>query len=530
MDLGNDAVNDQLVSRRAVLRAGTLAAAAAAVAGLGDPALASPPPGARLASLPNIQFDISRFLAPPVRVVERGGPVGGTVFRYGPTYTLFLTAKLRRTPTGNDRALLAYALDTVEARYPFRPDGAFLHVAYGLPYFRRLPAGLVAAHLPRLREDPRRAALEEAVPGPTDVHPANPGVTKPRFTVPVRIEDDDLLLTIRGDQRATVFDIAAWLQGSGDLGGAPVASPRLGDLLTWTSARLMFVGQGLPRQIADANRLPYAEFVHPRSPTWMGFADAVADAFGPASICTFQGNASARLTTEDGTGYFADGAIQVLSHVILDLHEWYLTNGTENTPRSDDVAYLERVQYMYRTHNPPAFGYADQFTDGGGPAFLPNRFAGAGDALAGCRFGSYKPGAGPGTHRVDPSHRILGHTSALHRTSRAPDGTPLHIRIDGPGYDALDVPDGGNLPKLHFSMIVPTADLFRRMRISQASPDLVRQFAIEPGDRGVDPRITATRRQNFLIPNRRTRAFPLLELAQPVATQPPRRPTARSPV
>src|SRR5262249_43130847 len=157
---------------------------------------------------------------------------------------------------------------------------------------------------------------------------------------------------------------------------------------------------------------------------------------------------------------------------------WYLTNESENTPRNPDVAYLERVQYMYRTHNPPAFGYRDQFTDGGGPAFLPNVFRGTGDALAACRFGSYKPDAEPGRHRVDPSHRILGHVSALHRASRAPDGTPLHIRIDGPGYDAMDVPDGSNQPKLQFSAIVPTADLFRRMRISQASLDLVRQFAI----------------------------------------------------
>jgi hypothetical protein len=535
VDQGNDAGDDRPtreagVSRRAVLRAGTLAAAVAAVATVGDPAYAAPPPGARFASrLPDIQFDIAPFLAPPVRMVERGGPIGGTLFRSGPTYTLFLTAELRRTPTRPEQAALAHALDTIEGRYPFRQDGAFLHVAYGLPYFRRLPAGLVAEHLPRLREEPSRPAVEEAVPGPTDVHPSNPDVTKPRFTVPVRISADDLLLTIRSDHRANVFDIAGWLSGSGQLGGAPLASPALDDLLTWTSARLMFVGSGLPRRIADADHLPFAEFVHPRSSMWMGFADAVANGFGPAPICTFQGNASARLTTEDGTGYFADGAVQVFSHVILDLNEWYLTNESENTPRNPDVAYLERVQYMYRTHNPPSFGYPDQFTDGGGPAFLPNVFRGAGDALAGCRFGSYKPGAQPGSHRVDQSHRILGHVSALHRTSRAPDGTPLHIRIDGPGYDALDVPDGSNQPKLHFSAIVPTADLFRRMRISQASLDLVRQFGIESGDRGVDPRITATRRQNFLIPNRRTRAFPLLELALPVATQPPRRLTGRLP-
>jgi hypothetical protein len=511
------------VSRRGVLRAGAVTAAAAALAAAGDPLLPARAAHRAPAALPEIQFDIEPFLAPAVRIGEPGAPAGGTLFRFGPAYTLFLTAALRRTPSPADRAVLAEALAAIEAHYPFRADGAFLQVAYGLPYFRRLPAGLVAEHLPRLRSDPRRRALEEAVPGPTDVHRTNPGVGKPRFAVPVRIEANDVLVTVRSDARAHVLDIAGWLSGSNRLRGRRQRSPRFGGLFGWTSARLMFAVPGLPRRVAEAHRLPYAQFVHPRSPMWMGFADMVAGASAPARVCTFPGTPATRQTTEDGHGYFADAGVQVISHVILDLHEWYLTNGSETAPRNADVAYLERVQYMYRTHNPPAFGRADQFTDGGGPTFLPNVFAGPGDALAGCRFGSYRPGPG-GRPVVDPSHRILGHVSALHRSSRAADGTPLHIRIDGPGFDALDVPDGSSQPKLQFSAIVPTADQFHRMRVSQASTDLVAAFDIEPGDRGLEPRITATRRQNFLVPGRRSRAFPLLELARPKPYRPPRHP------
>jgi hypothetical protein len=48
------------------------------------------------------------------------------------------------------------------------------------------------------------------------------------------------------------------------------------------------------------------------------------------------------------------------------------------------------------------------------------------------------------------------------RSSRAADGTPIHLRMDGPGLERF---------------------------------------------------LTATRRQNFLIPPRRHRAFPLVELA-----------------
>jgi hypothetical protein len=61
---------------------------------------------------------------------------------------------------------------------------------------------------------------------------------------------------------------------------------------------------------------------------------------------------------------------------------------------------------------------------------------------------------------------------------------------------------------------MPSADPFRRIRISQASLDLAQEFGVETNDQGLESRITATRRQNFLMPRRAHRAFPLLELAK----------------
>ena len=55
---------------------------------------------------------------------------------------------------------------------------------------------------------------------------------------------------------------------------------------------------------------------------------------------------------------------------------------------------------------------------------------------------------------------------------------------------------------------VPTAEFFRTMRINQASLDLQAKFHVAPTDNGLERFITATRRQNFLIPPRRHRAFP----------------------
>jgi hypothetical protein len=85
--------------------------------------------------------------------------------------------------------------------------------------------------------------------------------------------------------------------------------------------------------------------------------------------------------------------------------------------------------------------------------------------------------------------------------------------MDGPGFDAMDVPGGGKLPKLQFTIFVPSAEFFKTLRTHQASLDYQTDFGVSPKSNGLERFITATRRQNFLIPPRRHRAFPLAELA-----------------
>lgn len=120
----------------------------------------------------------------------------------------------------------------------------------------------------------------------------------------------------------------------------------------------------------------------------------------------------------------------------------------------------------------------------------------------------------------------VGHSSALQRSSRSANGTPLHIRNDGPGLNTLDVPGGAIQPTLEFTVFVPTAEFFRVMRVNAASLDYVKagqgggtgtsvppsMEAADADDNGLERFLTATRRQNFLIPPRRHRAFPLIEL------------------
>jgi hypothetical protein len=498
----NAAADVTAASRRTVLKgAGALAAALATLELTGRAArvpvrapLDDAVPAA--AALPDIQFDIGNYIA-------AAQTVNGVPVRFGPINTTFLTARLLRTPTRADQAMLANALNTIEANYPFAAGGIFTFVSYGLPYFRRLPGGLtgslVSGAMPRLASDHSRYVLEEAVPSPTDVSSLNPGVSKLHFNVPVQIESNDLLFTLRGDDSSYVADVVSWLGGSNTLVGRPIASPAFPGLLAFTSSRAMFQQMGLPRYVAGANSLPFAPFIHPQSPMWMGFADQQVDGSGPAAITTCAGNASARLTTAVAGDYFDNGSVQHLAHDILDLVQFFDLDDT-GTP-GDDGTFTERVQYMFRSTPPPSLGNADQFTNGGGPSFLDNRFQGTGDALASAR-GIGTPGN---------EHR-MGHLSTLQRSSRAADGTPIHIRMDGPGFDAMDVPDGSSQPKLQFTVFVPSADFFRTMRSNQASLDLAAANAVAPTDNGLERFITATRRQNFLVPPRRHRAFPLLEL------------------
>jgi hypothetical protein len=451
-------------------------------------------------------------------------------FHFGPVFTLFVTARLTRTPNKQDQQVLADALNKIEANYAFSPSGLFTFIAYGLPYFNRLPGKVVADNTPHLLSSPKRAVLEEAVPGGTDVSPQNPKITKKTFQVPVVIEANDILLSLRSDNMVNVFEVLGWLQGSGILNGNFVASPDFNGLLTFTSSRLMFVQPGLPRQLANASGLAYASKINPTSPMWMGFADQHVNAAGPAPIVTFAGNSTAVLSTAKAGDYFDNGSIQHLSHVIEDLNEFYLEKGDE----PED--YSERVQYMFSSRNVNgdiALLYPqdpnDSFTNGGGmnatgtaaqqlqSAYLPNMYYGADASLS-----NFDPELlEKGTKKLR-----VGHEAALQRSSRAADGTPLHIRMDGPGFDALDVPDGSSQPKLQFSGFFPSAEFFRAMRSNAAALDLVSREdggtaasvprGVQPSDakdNGLERFITATRRQNFLVPPRRHRAFPLLELS-----------------
>ncbi|HYS40278.1 MAG TPA: hypothetical protein VEO01_32070 [Pseudonocardiaceae bacterium] len=537
------------ISRRNALKAGFGAVVATQLALIEQAAVTPVRASAATPSVttfPRIQYDIGSFIAPPVTLNDGAGNVQA---QFGPIFQYFVPATLTRAPTPDDRRVLFDTLGWIDEFYPFSPSGAFVFVSYGIPYFNMLPGGingpLVQTYMPQLRTgrnlDGTTNALAEAVPSPTDVvgglvggpGAPVPNVKKDRFNVNVTIERNHMLFQLRSDSVSNLNDILAWFKGSGHLNGITLPSPAFNGLINWGTTRVQFTQRGLPAQMAASNNFEYAPRINPDSPMWMGFLDQQTDSSGPVDITTFAGNASAVLTNAKATDYMGQGSIVHLSHDIEDLFQFYsLPNQDSRHPDGEDAP--ERLMYMFRANQtgttnglPSPFNATDPFTRGGCPAFVPNRFAGTNDTTLDARDagGLFNPNAPAGTQQTQTFTGLgrIGHEQALQRSSRAADGTPLHIRNDGPGLSSLDVPAfqtfpggptvaaGSMQPKLEFAAFVPTAEMFRQMRVNVAAQDLQVQFGVDPDDNGLERFITATRRQNFLIPPRAVRSFPLTE-------------------
>lgn len=263
------------------------------------------PPG-----FPSVQFDIDAYV----------GPARGAARRPLPLFTLFATARLLRRPWEHDQRIVAGALNTIEAYYPFSPGGVFACVGYGLAFFDRLPGGvagpLVGEHMPRMAAEPDRPALEElAAPEPAEVGASRLRLGRRPSRAAVQVDDDDLLLTLRSDSLDDLRDVAGWLQGSNRLCGRTLTSPAFAGLVEFTSARLGFLGAGIPARLASACDLGIGATIDQRATTWTGFLNGESDGAAPAPLVTLQ-----RQCVAAGPGtYFHDGAVQHLRQAVVDV-------------------------------------------------------------------------------------------------------------------------------------------------------------------------------------------------------------------
>jgi hypothetical protein len=377
-------------------------------------------------------------------------------------------ADLRDARRTLERTLAGFDLD-----FEPTPAGLGVTVAWGLPYFRRLVPDAARKHLPHDRRAQKPALLD------SPRFPSDPRTT--------RLEANDLAMLLRSDRRDHVDEAIERLRGSG--------------VLRITSLRRGFAGGGfdgrrsLPKEMAVAAGIRGAELIPDTAELFLGFTSTQRGSMGEGRIANFETLGFVDLRE---SGYFHRGTHLHLSHVTEDLEAWYL-----------NFDFDERVATTFR---PDLRVDAPAQTVAQGPAEATTEAE---------------------VRRAFRSAGRIGHSSSLQTTSRlladfvGPDGThykwgsAIPIRAD---FNTLDNPfffsarPGEVKPTpvagVHFLVFNPSSDDFHRNRLAMDGVLPGGRLPLRPRDRnqGFNSILRTTHRQNFLVPPRRHRSFPLAEL------------------
>ncbi|MEO7909509.1 MAG: hypothetical protein ABIV47_07640 [Roseiflexaceae bacterium] len=421
-----------------------------------------------------------------------------------PLYHEIVTAKI--TVANNAGALfraqrrLEQGLQTVESPYAPTAAGLTIVVGWGLPYFRSyLPTALVDAAMPideqySIASGSRKYALLDAIRFPIDRDE-------------MLLEQNDLVFLMRSDDQSIIA--AAEIVLFEDQSSAAY----VGDLFSLTSVRKGFVGRGfgtrsVAKQLAQAAGVLGADSIPDDAQLMMGFTSTQQGALAPGKLVNFE--AMPGVTNQWPAGYFTGGTAAHISHLFEDLSFWY----GSFTP----AARTSRM-FSPRTVAAP------------GTVTIPN----GADKVSSMQQVLSDAGAG-----------TLGHNATLQQANRlstaATDnygtlyatGTPISLRddfntLDNPFYWTskvdLDQWSERPAPGLHFVIFTATSQQFHRMKLAMDGvlPDgtNLRQppHSIPDSANGINQAIRATHRQNYMIPPRARRSFPLVELLPAVQRQ-----------
>lgn len=343
---------------------------------------------------------------------------------------------------------LEQTLTALEQQYRPTPGGLAITVAWGGSYFERYVSGPAATTLPL---DTRAAAdAGQAVPALLDA------IRFPSDPPTLVLEQNDLAVRLASD---SLDNIAA---------GADAIFTRNPNLFRVTSVRKGFVGggydggRGLPKQMALAAGIPGADAIPETAQLFLGFTSTQAAALGPALIANFE---TLGYTDQTPDSYFAHGTIMHLSHIFEDLERWY----------ADDLSR--------RTGQ--ALGHS-------GTMLSANRLR---ESVTDPYGNSYRPG-----------------TAILQRADFDSLDNPFFFSADA----QTDGQASGYAAGLHFVAFAPTSDTFNRIRLAMDGPHNERPlpgpFAALAANKGFNAVLRTTHRQNFLVPPRVHRSFPLAEL------------------
>jgi hypothetical protein len=455
------------LTRRQLVAGAAAGAAAAGGAGFGLYELVDrlvAPPKRRSSSTP---LPPEQHVLDGLAVVEQDG----VEVVVPPLHHAVITGTVAATDLRAAQRELEDALRELESRYVPTPSGLGVTVVWGLPYFSRHVARAAREHLPFDRRA-QKPALLEARRFPSDPHE----------TV---LEANDVAVLLRSDHITHVFD----------------AEKKLFDELAVfrrTSIRRGFVGGNLPAKIAQAANIPGADLIPDGSELFLGFTSTQKAGLGPRRIANHETLGYVDLRP---SGYFHGGTHMHLSHVHEDLEAWYL-----------NFDFGERVATAFR---PGLRVRQNAQVVAQGPEHVSSERDTARLFRDTGRFGH--SGAIQASSRLQRD--TLGEDGTLY-----PKGTAIPQRadfntVDNPfAWSATPARDGWSdqpAAGVHFVVFNPTSDDFHRNRLAMDGvlPDGTKlHLPARARGQGFNAVLRTTHRQNFLVPPRRHRSFPLAEL------------------
>jgi hypothetical protein len=462
--------------------------------------VAGGPPRAEAAVVRRLQ---EQYLVERIEVILNNG----VTVAIPPLYNDVFTAKLRSgswsgSQLKSAKTRVEKALAAVEKPYSATAAGLTMVIGWGLPYFRTFVPSLMDSYLPAIPGPGlKKYAVLDAIQFPSD--PDSVVLEQNHVMFKFRSDDPNI---VAGAERALFEE-----QNSGAY---------IGDLFQLTSKRIGFLGRGfgtptIGKDLAVRAGVAGADKIPADAQLFMGFTSTQTQALGPDNIPSFE--TIPGVTDQWPNGYFAAGCAMHLSHLYLDLDTWYNSTRTQ--------AYAERVKRMFSPRAPVP---TDPNT-----VTIPN---------------------GPGQISTwdkvleDAASGVLGHNALLQQAARLgadvkdnygrlrPKGTSVPLRED---FNTLDDPffwyrdsDGfihqpaPNQPGMHFVAFLPGHHLFHRARMAmdgivvRSNPDGTTTttnfreppYNISDENNGINARMRASHRQNYVIPPRRNRSFPLVEL------------------
>jgi hypothetical protein len=452
-----------------------------------------------------------QYLVRNVEVILDNGVTLAIPPLHNDVFTATLSSKISWTTSAlkNAQSRLEKALQTVEAPYTDNASGLTIVVGWGLGYFQAsVPSTIWNAKMPAdsalSTTSNKVCAVQDAVRFPSD----------PSSLV---LERNHVMFKMRSDSAAILKSVESQLFDN------PSSNAYIADLFDLTSKRIGFLGRGfgtgtqsIAKQMALAAGVPGASLIPDRSQLMMGFTSTQTAALGPDNIPSFE--TLPGVTDQFPAGYFASGCAMHLSHIFIDLASWYGSGG--------GGSYAGRVARMF---SPDTAAPADSgvVTLANGPAQVAT-----GDQV-----------------KAQASGQLIGHNSALQQATRLGSnvtdnygrlrakGTAVPLRedfntVDNPftwtAHPDVDVPLGPPWGRtdtappaaagLHFVAFVPATSKFHAARSAMdgvlPNGTNLREvpYNLTDAQIGINGALHTSHRQNYLIPPRAHRSFPLVEL------------------